>query len=41
MTNNNNQNNTNNEILTNEYLVKIKSLLDVSGFVGLNVSEVR
>ena len=37
---NNKENNTN-EILTNEYLVKIKSLLDVSGFVGLNVSEVR
>ena len=36
--------NNNNELtneLTNEYLVKIKSLLDVSGFVGLNVSEVR
>ena len=35
--------NNNNELtneLTNEYLVKIKSLLDVSDFVGLKVSEV-
>ena len=34
----------NNELtneLTNGYLLKIKSLLDVSGFVSLNVSEVR
>ena len=36
---NNKENNTNE--LTNEYLVKIKSLLDVSGFVSLNDSEVR
>lgn len=30
-----------NNIISEEYLIRIKSLLDVSGFVGLSVSEVR
>lgn len=34
-------NNNNRGIISEEYLIKIKSLLDVSGFVGLSVSEVR
>lgn len=33
--------NNNRDIISEEYLIKIKSLLDVSGFVGLSVSEVR